>query len=291
MILTNKLNLPQAFVNAVSNVRHNDYKTLSATTLLKGNKEIILTHRHFDEITQDVSDLVWASFGSAFHLFMENQEDDSFKEEKFEVSLFDWKITGKVDRYDLKNETIEDWKTTSVWKIIKKEFTEWRIQGLIYAWLMKQNGLNVRHIRFVALLKDHSKTEARRSSSYPQDPVYIYEYDVNEDELKKTEEFIKAKLSNFIKITKYEDDVIPECSPEERWVTPVTYAVMKDGRKKALKVFESEDEAQKFIDEQEKDKDKLSIEERKGLDKKCMEYCPCAQFCSYYQQVTRMGEK
>ena len=171
MLLTNKMNLPEAFVNCISNARHNEPKTLSATTLLKGTKEIILTDRHFDEIEEDASERVWASFGSAFHLLMEKQNDSAFKEEKFEVPLFGWKVTGRVDRYDMENETIEDWKTASVWKIIKRDFTEWHLQGLIYAWLMKQNGLNVRHIRFIAFLKDHSKTEAKRKADYPQAPA------------------------------------------------------------------------------------------------------------------------
>ena len=54
MIITNKLNMPEAYVKAIQNSRHNADKCLSATTLLKGTKEIILTDRHFDEIEVDV---------------------------------------------------------------------------------------------------------------------------------------------------------------------------------------------------------------------------------------------
>ena len=162
MIITNKLNMPDAFVKAIQNSRHNADKCLSATTLLKGTKEIILTDRHFDEITIDASDEVWAVFGTAVHSILEHQEDEAFKEESFSVPAApgsEWKITGKVDRYNMATETIEDWKTASVWKVIYKDFQDWRTQGLIYAWLLRESGLNVRHIRFVALLKDFSKTE------------------------------------------------------------------------------------------------------------------------------------
>ena len=114
MIITNKLNMPEAFVKAISNSRHNADKCLSATTLLKGTKEIILTDRHFDEITIDASDEVWAVFGTAVHEILEHQEDEAFKEESFSVDVLDYKVTGKVDRYDMKHETIEDWKTASV---------------------------------------------------------------------------------------------------------------------------------------------------------------------------------
>ena len=183
------------------------------------------------------------------------------------------------------NETIEDWKTASVWKVIYHDFEDWRKQGLIYAYLLRQNGLNVRHIRFIALLKDFSATEAKRNSDYPQAPVYIFEYDVNDSELESVETYIKAKVLDVAEQSKLTDDEIKECSLSERWATATKYAVMKEGRKTALKVCSTEDEAQKFIDDTEKDKDKLSIEERPGTDKKCMDYCPCASFCSYYKKT------
>ena len=90
MKITNKLNLPEAFVKAIQNTRHNEPGTLSATTLLKGAKEIILTDRHFDEIEVDASDEVWAVFGTAVHLVLEHQEDEAFKEEKFSVDVLDY---------------------------------------------------------------------------------------------------------------------------------------------------------------------------------------------------------
>ena len=149
MLITNKYNLPEAFVKAIQNSRHNADKCLSATTLLKGTKEIILENRHFDEITVDASEEVWSVFGTATHSVLEHQEDEAFKEESFSVDVLDYKVTGKVDRYDMKHETIEDWKTASVWKVIFHDFEDWKRQGLIYTWLLRQSGLNVRHIRFI----------------------------------------------------------------------------------------------------------------------------------------------
>ena len=81
------------------------------------------------------------------------------------------------------------------------------------------------------------------------------------------------------------DDEIEPCTEEERWATPTKWAVMKEGRKTAVKVCTTEEEAQNFIEDLEKDKDKHFIEERKGQDKKCSDYCPCAPFCSYYKET------
>ena len=290
MIITNKLNMPEAYVKAIQNSRHNEEGCLSATTLLKGTKEIILENRHFDEIVIDASDEVWSVFGTATHSVLEHQEDDAFKEEKFSVDVLDYKVTGKVDRYDLAHETLEDWKTTSVWKVIYHDFEDWKKQGLIYTWLLRQSGLNVRHIRFIAFLKDHSKSEAKKKADYPQAPVYIYEFDPTEDELTHIEAYIKEKVFEVSANAEKPDDEIAECSPEQRWSTPTKWAVMKEGRKTAVKVCDTEEEALNFIDELEKDKDKHFVEERKGVDKKCEDYCPCAAFCSYYKAMHQESE-
>ena len=290
MIITNKLNMPEAYVKAIQNSRHNADKCLSATTLLKGTKEIILTDRHFDEIEVDAADEVWAVFGTAVHAILEHQEDEAFKEESFSVGVFDYKVTGKVDRYDMKNETIEDWKTASVWKVLYKDFDDWKKQGLIYAYLLKQSGLNVRHIRFIALLKDHSKTDVKRRADYPQSSVYIYEFDVLPEELTGIEALIKAKVLEVSCNADKKDDEIAGCTPSERWSSDSKFAVMKEGRKTAVKVCDTEEEALNFIEELEKDKDKHFVEERKGVDKKCEDYCPCAAFCSYYKAMHQESE-
>lgn len=285
MLITNKYNLPEAFVKAIQNSRHNADGCLSATTLLKGTKEIILENRHFDEITIDASDEVWAVFGTAVHAILEHQEDEAFKEESFSVDVLDYKVTGKVDRYDMKHETIEDWKTASVWKVIFQDFEDWKKQGLIYTWLLKQSGLNVRHIRFVALLKDFSKSEAKKKADYPQSPVYIYEFDPTPEDMTSIEAYIKDKVFDVSQNVEKADDEIAECSPDQRWATPTKWAVMKEGRKTAVKVCDSEEEAKTFIDDLEKEKDKHYVEERKGQDKKCSDYCSCCEFCSYYKSL------
>lgn len=285
MITTNKMNLPQSFVNFVSTARHNEPGTLSATTLLKGDKEIILSDRHFDEMTQDASELVWASFGTAFHLLMEKQDDDSFKEEKFEVDVDGWKVTGRVDRYDMENEVLEDWKTASVWKVMFQSFDDWKAQGLTYAWLMRQSGLNVKRCRFVAMLKDHSKTDAKRKADYPQAPVYIYDFPVTDKDLEETEQRIKAKIKSITDNYKLDDNLIMPCSKSERWADGEEYAVMKTGRKTAVKVFKEKDDpdAKKHAESYAEELGTSHyVEYRPAISRKCADYCPCKEFCNFY---------
>lgn len=288
MTTTNNAGLPQAFVSFVSNVRHNRPGTLSATTLLKGDKEIVLYDRHFDELEQDAADLVWASFGSAFHAIMEKQDTEAFKEEAFEVEVEGWKVTGRVDFYDMKNETLGDYKTASVWKVIYGDFADWKDQGLTYAWLMKQHGLNVKRCEFVAFLKDHSKTEAKRKPDYPQQPVYKYAFDVTETDLEETEARIKAKIKSVTEAYKLGDDDIEPCTAEERWETATKYAVMKEGRKTAVKLCDDEQAAKQYI--AEAGTAGLYVQERKGESKKCADYCPCAEFCNFYRECVNKPE-
>ena len=287
MQITNEMNLPEAFVNFVSKVRHNAPGTLSATTLLQGDKQIVLYDRHFDELTQDAADMVWSSFGTAFHLLMEKQNSNAFKEEAFEVQVDDWKVTGHLDSYDMEKEIIEDWKTTSVWKVIKRNFDEWKAQGLTYAWLIRNAGLNVQKCRFIAMLKDWSEAEARRNADYPRKPVFIYQFDVTDEELEATEARIRAKIKSVTEAYKLSDDEIPTCSPEERWTTETVYAVMKPGRKSSVKNFTDKESAEAY-------KATLSpehyIETRPGEDRRCQKYCPCAQFCNHYKECVATKE-
>ena len=285
MIIENSLELPDALVKAVSLEKHNGENEISATTLLKGAKEILLTDRHWEELTVDVSQNVWALFGTAIHALLERESPDTFTEEKFWSKIGEWNVTGRVDCYDMAKEIIFDYKVTSAWKIVFKNFDDWKKQGLIYSWLLKQKGLNVKECRFIALLRDWSETESLRNADYPKSQIYVYQFDVTEEELAQTETFIKEKLETLSYYKEWKDDDIPECNEEERWADKTKWAVMKEGRKTAIKVCTDENEALALAMELgcKEEGGKHYVEERKGKDKKCERYCPCKDFCRYYK--------
>ena len=275
------MNLPEALVNAVSLSPHNKEGSYSATTLLKGIREILLEKRHWQDIEIDVSDNIWALFGTAVHSVLENQKTSEFKEELFSAEVSKSKVTGRADSYCLENEILTDYKTASTWKVRFADFSDWKKQGLIYAWLMRENGLTVKKCRFIALLKDHSKTQAKREQDYPQSPVYVYEFDVTEKELEETEKLILEKIASIEKNIGIQDDDLPECTAEERWATQDKFAVMKEGRKTAVRVFDTKDEAEEKLAELDK---KHYIEYRKGESKKCADYCYASAFCNQWQK-------
>jgi hypothetical protein len=148
---------------------------------------------------------------------------------------------------------------------------------------MKQNGLKVKEIKFVALLKDHSKSKARKDFEYPQKPVVVHTVKVTEEALKDIEAFINLKVRQFEIAETLVDEKLMPCTKEERWATEDKWAVMKNGRKTALKVCSSKKEAQEYIANNGGD----TIEFRAGESKKCADYCSCKDFCPFYKSLNK----
>ena len=287
MKVTNNLHLPEAFVKSVSVERHNKAGCYSATTLNKGTKEIILQERHWDKFETDAADNVWAVWGTAVHELFEKIQDDNFHEEKFDIEVSQSRVTGTVDSYDMENGIINDWKTASVYKVMMGDFSDWHKQGMTYAWLLKQSGLDVQRCRFIALLKDHSKSKAKVDKSYPQSPVFVYEFDVTPEDLELAGKRIHTKVVEIEAAEKMTDDEITPCTAEERWADNDKWAVMKNSRKTAVRVFDTKTDADRCVQELG---DNHYIEHRPAVSRKCADYCLCKDFCNFYKNQQEVME-
>lgn len=291
MIITNHYNLPQSFVQLAQRERQHRPGRYSVTELLKGVREAILLRRHSDEITVDVADMVWMLFGQAAHYMLERQPeaDSELAEERLEVPVVDPEfgrelgtLTGAFDLYDAATHTVTDYKTTSVWKIIYSDFDDWRQQLLCYAWLLRRTGFEVTSGRVVAFLRDHSKREAERKPDYPNLPVYQATWHFSNDELQEIDGWITGRVCDLSANERFqEDNTLPLCTPEERWNSGDTYAVMVPGRKRAQRVLDSEQAAVEWAQDNVKG-GSYEIIRRPGEDTKCRFYCLAQEFCSYY---------
>lgn len=280
MIITNKTGLPQAFVEMAKRDYEYRDKRYSVTSLLKGVREAILTRRHHDEIEVDVADMIWMLFGQAAHYILEQQTEgeSEFKENKLEVEIDGYTISGIFDLYDAKTYKITDYKTASVWKIIFGDFDDWEKQLLIYAYMLRRIGFKVMSGEIVAILKDHSKREAKFKPDYPKLPVATISYIFGEPEFDEIEQFLINKVAEIKRCEQLTDDELPICTPEERFNSGDKYAVKKKGNKKATRVFDNLQDAEAFAMT-----DKVfEIEIRPGEDKKCIDYCSCNLFCNHY---------
>lgn len=284
MKITNEFGLPQTLVNAVDVEPHSKEGAVSATELLRGTKQNILTRRHWDELEDDVSNRVWALLGTSVHKLLEEKNPNYFTEEHFECKVGSKTVTGNVDLYDMEGKTVTDYKTASVWKVRFADFSDWKRQGLVYAWLLKHEGLEVKRCRFIAMLRDWSKGEASRNPEYPKSQIYEYAFDVTEDDLRKIEIFINDKVLQLIDNENKDDDEIAPCTGDERWETGSKWKVKKEGRKTAVKVCSTEDEALNYIADNFKNDKSYFVEEVKGESKRCEGYCLCNKFCNFYKE-------
>jgi hypothetical protein len=285
MKITNVLNLPKAFEEIAKSDFVLEPKTYRVTSLLKGIRETILEKRHADEIEQDVSDMIWLVFGTAVHGILEKQQesDNQIKESRISVDFSEFTLSGQFDLYDAEKKKITDYKTCSVWKLIFGNFTDWKRQLLIYAYMMRKIGFEVNSGETVALIKDHSKRDAKFKPEYPKLPVQIIKFDFTEDDFAGIEAWLEDTFHEIRKCENLPDDELPLCTPEERYNSGDKYAVMKTGRKTALRVLDIKEEAEQW----KRDNGGDYIETRPGEDKKCLDYCTVCEFCSYYKGLQR----
>jgi len=113
---------------------------------------------------------------------------------------------------------------------------------------------------------------------YPKTPIVVMEFPMWSRE--KVQEYIHNRL-------KAHAQDMPECSSKEMWARGEAWAVMKKGRKSALKVESSEIDTQKWCDDNGHviGNCGIYIEHRKPKYVRCEKFCPVAAHCSQYQKL------
>jgi hypothetical protein len=299
--ITNEIGIPTAIVNAVKHQRSKysgpkGEHTYSVTQLSNPARQETLKARHFDELTEDASDMLYALTGSIGHNILEKAKADG--------DIVEHRITTKVPikvlegrektvftlsgQFDLLNaeKTIIDYKFGSVWEFIYGIKDERVKQLNSYAWLyQRETGRRVNKIQIVMIFRDWSKMEAHRrklqgDTNYPQRQVAIIDIELQSEEEQYAHIVDRIKAHHKSATT---HKWLPECTDEERWASETKWAVMKDGNKKASKLCESDAEAKAYI-EGHKDAKKMSVVERKGEYKRCEFYCVVNKFCSQYNR-------
>lgn len=285
MKITNNMKLPQPFVDAVdSDYQYRD-KRYSVTTLLKPVREIMLLRRHNNEIECDVSDMLWAIMGTAMHSILENSTEGKhlLKEKPLEIQVGEYVLSGRNDLYNTRSFTVVDYKYTSVWKYILKDFEDFKMQGLMYVYMLQQLGYKAKKAEFILCMKDWQKSKAKYDKSYPQCQIQKVQFTFTDADMVFIKNWIADKFEQIKQAELLEDDNLPLCSAEDRWNSGSKFAVMKNGRKTALRVLDTRQEAENYKNTNGGD----YIEERKGEDKKCQEYCNCCEFCKHYKECVK----
>jgi len=289
--ITNHFNVPEPLVALARKEYYSKGKAdYSVTEIMSPPRIQRLKRKHWDDMEQDVTDMLWSMLGSALHVVAERSEVvDHLNEERLFMEVDGVTLSGSIDlqQHVKGGVALKDYKFTSVWAVMNDK-PEWEQQLNVYAWMVhKIKGVSIKGLQICAILRDWSTRKAQTESGYPQAQIQMV--DIPVWSFDKTEKYVheRIELHKESKVQADWDEELPECTDEERWMRTTTYAVKKEGRKSAVRVFDSEEDAVKLIEESE-DKKKLSVEVRKGEPVRCTgNYCGVNKWCSQYQSYLK----
>ena len=285
MKITNHHNLSPPIVKALSRDDYTRGKSHRSVTQLIDSPQVrILRERHWDDLTEDVSEKMWTVLGTAVHrIFEDHAGDDVISEERLFVEVDDWVISGAIDLQDERG--IVDYKCTSVWSVIHDKI-EWELQLNAYAWLMRHaKGVSPQELRIVAVMRDWNRRQAESDASYPQAP--IAELPITRWSDSDQDKYMEGRIAlhQFAEFRNFSDESLPPCTDAERWTRPTTYAAKKTTQKRALKVFDSMEEAESFLEKRgHADSKWHEVEVRHGAHVRCdQNWCRVAEFCDQWR--------
>lgn len=298
MKLTNKLNLPLPIFEAIKNSGYSRGKSdYTATQLIEPARIGALKAKHIDELEEDVSNQIFSLIGQSVHTILERAAKTLNKlvgapryiiEERLFVPLGGLTISGQIDIYDIKEQILQDYKITSVHSVKGKPKKEWEEQLNIGAYLLSCQIPShiVKKLEIVAILRDWSKMEHKRelargnilgvSCTYSEHQTVVVDIPLWTRE--KQEAFIVKKVKEHQAAKKE----LPECSAEDRWERSSKYALMKPGRKSALRLFDTLAAAEMALTDAPAG---CYIDKRPGEAIRCENYCPVSNFCEQFKKT------
>lgn len=289
MKITNRFKLPDFVVKALT---YSDYSRgdaqISVTQLIDSPRICQLKAKHYDEMESDAVDYVWSRFGTSVHnLFEESiiaSGIDAITEERLFTEYKGWTLSGAIDNQEVHEDgvIISDFKVTSVWSVIFDK-KSWHDQLNVYAYLVrKSKQQKIKKLQIVALLRDWSRRKAEEEIDYPSSPIAIIPIPLwsTEDQDKYVASRMEAHMQADFDAT-MGNELVP-CTSEDMWEKPTKFAVMKKGRKRAIRVCSTREDAESMAS------DKGTghfVEERKGELTRCQgDWCGVAEFCSQWQR-------
>jgi hypothetical protein len=296
--VSNRLGLPKAIVKAVENDGYNpgvsDY---TITGLLKPPRMGQLMKSA--EVVEDAADRIFALQGQVMHSILE-RAGDALRHEGYIVErrfykdyLVDGKtfrVAAQIDIFNPAIGTLSDYKYTSVAASRYGLKEDHKLQLNVQAELLRSGFFlshmgdasrgeepekifaryKVDHAEVVLLMRDWSAEKC--FEGYPTSPAskQIVGFMSSAE--------VDAWIVERIRLHEAAKVDLPLCSDEERWNRP-TFALIKPGGKRAVKVEETRAELEAYIAENPKKAEGCVIEARAGVDVRCLRYCPARSIC------------
>jgi len=291
MKLTNNFGMPETILNVIARPQYSKGKAnMSVTELLNRPRIVQLKRKHWDDLTEDAADMVWSIFGTAIHGVLEHGKGDNhIVEERIHVELDGMHISGAIDLQELTPEGIivSDYKTTSAWAVMNEK-QDWHNQLNSYAYLVEvAKKIPVCKLQIVAIVRDWSRRDAATRDGYPAAPIVVI--DIPLWSFADREAYVRSRISlhgdAFFEMET--DGDMPNCTAEEMWEKPTTYALKKDGNVRAKSVHETREAADTALaaaTEKAKKGEKFLIEVREGGRTRCESFCQVAPYCQQHQE-------
>lgn len=224
-------------------------------------------------------------------LFQNMLSDRYIIEKRFKYTTKSGKIiSGGIDLYDRELKCLEDYKFTSIYTWIYRNragntrVQDWTEQLNMYRLFLENAGIEVNKLKINLLFRDFSKSKAKFDRNYP---LQTESLELELFGLDIVEMMIEKKIANLEQYNNVSDDNIPVCTPEERWEGATQYAVMKEGRKTAIKLHYSSYEAKQQAGQLGA---KHYVETRPATPTRCIDYCACNKFCNFYKSLMEKEE-
>jgi hypothetical protein len=300
---------------------HNDDPfTVSATTLLKPLRQIILPSRiPPGEGLVNLADMMNNRMGAAIHDGIEKAWLTNYKvamealglpqrvidrvrinppmgealndgdipiylEQRLKRQLGKWTITGKFDF--IGEGKVQDFKSTSTFTYKKQvNADKYTQQGSIYRWLnpevIHQSQMDIHYI-----FTDWKPAMAKTDPSYPPKRFHSQSFELMS--LEATESFIRRKIALIEQYWDAPEEEIPFCDDEELWRSEPQFKYYKNPEKTArsTKNFDTMQDAQLRLIE---DGSVGIVKEVPGQVTAC-KYCPSFMVCSQKDQLIAAGD-
>ena len=279
MKLTNKYNLPETIINVIKRPTYTKGKAnFSVTELLTSPQIVQLKRKHWNELEEDASDMVWSLFGTAIHGVLEHGKGDNhIVEERIHLEIDGTHVSGAIDLQEVEEDGIvlSDYKTTSAW-VVQNMKQDWHDQLNIYAYLVeKAKKVPVKKLQIVAIVRDWARRDAEKEG-YPQAPIVVINIPLWPFE--QREQFLKDRISKHMAaVLDLEIDELSPCTPEDMWEKEFSYAVKKEGGVRAKSVHKTREEAEAALTKG------YFLEVREGERTRCASFCQVADHCNQYQ--------
>jgi hypothetical protein len=300
---------------------NNDPFTISATTLLKPVRQVILPTRvPPGEGLINLADMLNLRMGSAIHDGIERAWKDNagkalaalgypqrvidriqvnptqevlqqspdlipvYLEQRHSKQIGQWTITGKFDFVG--EGRVQDFKTTTTYAYKKQvNAQKYTQQGSIYRWLAPQliteDEMDIHYI-----FTDWKPTLAKSDSSYP--PKRFHKQSFPLLSINETEAFIRRKLDAIAKYWDMPEEDISQCDDEDLWRSEPVYKYYKNPQKTA-RATKNFDTMQDAIIRLHEDGNVGMVKEVPGQVTAC-KYCAAFPVCSQKDQLIASGD-